>query len=328
VPVKNRRARRLFARALVVLGGSLAGTAAAWAISAAGASADPLPQHQAPDAGQPTIVHSVQSSADDLLNGQQESQQDSSLPKQNDLNSGDLNSVVKPATETVHKVDTALWHAAPPKEQAAQQDPVSDVSGELQGTARSAGDKLRDGLAKAGGDLRDNIGRQLEPITRPLKPVTAPLRPITQPLDPVRVPGLGAAPPAHLPTPIGPHGDAGATTHPPRQHAAEAGQGSAAPQSAAKDSDNAFDGLHLPAGGLPLVPNAPDNDQPFAPLNLPGGSGSTGHDSSSFFTSHGPPAGDRSDVPLLPDPALVRALVPDEDRLNVNLAEQPGTTPD
>lgn len=335
-PVNRRGARRVLVRALVAVGGSIAGTAAAWALSSGIAAADELPD------ATPSVDHTVSSdhaastghsgasghsgssatadllSAPDKLTGQLDGHA-SSLPKPDDLSS-----VVRPATDAVHRVDTTVHDAAA---RQSEQRPAlsgvgSDVHDGLRNTARDAGDKLSDGLRAAGGDLQDNIDSQLEPITRPLKPVTQPLRPITTPLAPVPVPGLGGAPPAHLPAPADPPA---AAVQVPRQDAVTTGHAPIAPHQATHAPNAKHGDLHFPAGGLPFPPLG--DSEPLSPLTLPGGSGSTGHDSYSGAL-HGPLAGEQSDVPLLPDPALVQALIPDEDRLNVNLAEQPGTTPD
>ncbi|MGH3625036.1 MAG: hypothetical protein ACRDQ5_25150 [Sciscionella sp.] len=288
----------MLSRALMVLGGTILGTAAAWAISSASAAASTLtPDQPAPDQpGTSSVSEHAHHRSPSLLG-------DTLVGTARDLGSTATKMATKMAEPVLRKtpdVADGIRHAA-------------ELPTESQQPGKSGGlDEVVHGVIDT---VDHNVDTDL----------TAPLDPITRPVlslaggrhDTVRTgngsPSVGRA--VHEVAPKPRHQD---DVKPAKSHQPARGTAHRAGCSAS---------AHPVGSGLPSAPDTPLGNHQHTPLTMPSDYGSSSHDGASS-NSHTSAAGAASDVSLPAYPALLASLLPAAHQVKPRLAEAPGSTPD
>jgi hypothetical protein len=315
---------RLLSRAVLVLGGATAATAAAWLISSATASADTLPPVVSPGtaavmaapAGSPVLTNNVIASSAGITKGistagsgnpgsgratsttsQASGVGDASKPFETGLSSV-VSTVADPVTSAG---STAVDAVTEPSQHAVLALPASLPVVPSAGPAGLG--QLTNGLRAAVGQLGDRlpVGRDLPTelvghlgrgtISTPAVPAV--------PAQPTTVTGKYRPTVQAFPFAAGQHRKLGA------------GTGSEV-------------GTHA-TGSLPLMPAAPGSS-PFGPLAVPTMPGNGGGSGNGFAAPSGLATGDGSQ--LLPEPHVVDVFSPATELASVMPGKQPGVTPD
>ena len=286
----ERRMPRLLSRALLVLGGATAATAAAWLLSSGTASADPLPSvPQVPAVSAPAL------STSDAANTAAAA---ASNPFETPLSTA-VSSVADPVTDAS---STAVTSVTEPSQHAVLPLPADATA---LGTATTPA-----GLGQLTSGLRDAVGRLGDRLpVSPALPVQLVQHlghaPVSTPAVPNVVAPADSSTPRHLPMQAEPfagqHGRAGGVLG----HVEGPSQGDR---------------------GTPLAPHNPGNS-PLSPLSvpgMPGGSGSGGGVAGPAGV--GLPSG----VPahFFPELHVIDVLAPATEPARVMPGKQPGVTPD
>lgn len=296
---------------MLVLGGTVAATAAAWAISGASAEAstshpgEPVPsvsdlvsdhgQHHGQYHGQ----HGPLSAVDTLTN-----------------TAKDLSATVRGATATGATVKTAIEPTLRKASGGLRRAVTAPTETRRPSKSRGLGRVVHGVLSKVG-----KVGNEVDTdVTVPLEPI---IRPVLRHL-PVGgqhdLLGTGDAPP---PAGQGAAAHEVVPKHRPRQGAAAAEHHELIPSS----SQSAGAPSHHAGNGLRSTADTAFRDYQGTPPSTPTNSGSSSHDGGSS-NSHTSAAGAQSDASLLADPALLSSLSPAAHQVKLHLCDAPGTTPD
>ncbi len=288
----GHRVSRLLSRALLVLGGVTAATAAAWLISSATASADTLPSVVSP--GQAVVTGSGLADLTNKASGAQSA----SKP----FGTG-LSSAVSSVSDPVADAGSTALNAANVVTEPSRHV-VLPLAADLPATPAGL-DQLTTGLRGAVGQLGDRI------------PVDTAL-----PAQLVGHLGRGAvSTPAVPATPAQP-----STTG--RYRTGTQSFPVAARQHGKPGIDaSSVVGQHHPVGSLPLAPSTPGSS-PFGPLTFPAVPGSGGGSGNGFAASAGLGLVAGSGSPISPELHVVDVLSPAVEPASVMPGKQPGVTPD